>query len=54
MFVAPGFQQPAQLLSVVGNVITWAPAFSIPLRRSETSVYYAKDFGGWVGPVKRR
>ncbi len=51
VFIAPGFQQAAQLLSVVGSVISWAPAFNIPLRRSETSVYYVTDFSGVVGPV---
>ncbi len=48
VFVAPGFQQAAQLLSVVGPVISWAPALGIPLRRSETSVYYARQLADHV------
>jgi hypothetical protein len=43
VFVSDGVRQPAQLLSVNGHEITWAPGFNISLQRSTTSVYASQE-----------
>ena len=40
VFVSPGFKQATIVISKNGSDISWAPAFNLPLRRSETTVYY--------------
>ncbi len=40
VFVSPGFKQATIVISKNGPDISWAPAFNLPLRRSETTVYY--------------
>lgn len=53
VFVSPGFQQAAQLLTVNVNssAISWAPSFGLPLRRSETRVYEGVFSGIFFGAV---
>jgi hypothetical protein len=43
VFVTDGVRQPANLLSVNGDRISWSPGFNISLQRSNTRVYASKE-----------
>src|SRR5260221_2838358 len=43
VFISGGFRQAANILRVRNNVVFWAPAFNLQLRRSETTIYSAAE-----------
>jgi hypothetical protein len=48
VFASPGLVQAAAITHVSGNTIHWSRGFSIPLRRSETTLYSAGIGFGWT------
>lgn len=43
VFISEGFRQATNILHLNNNVVFWAPTFNLQLRRSQTTIYSARE-----------
>jgi len=43
VFLSEGFKQATNILHLNNNVVSWAPTFGVQLRRSQTTIYSARE-----------